>query len=173
MEKKNQEPPEGGLTGLFNTLSLPGRLQLRAAAATNALTRLIRDDTKRRPWAFPLYAVYLMLLTAPLPTFGIATALAVLGAVGAASLNNPWSRGIRGRLKDAFNAEAVTKRLRRFIVHDEARPGRWRVDSWALAKHTSRKSWRDTFNAAAHAYDHLLRPGVERVRTALRRVFGL
>jgi hypothetical protein len=169
MEKQNQEMPKGTLTGLFNNLSLPGRLQLRAAAMTNALTGIIRDDTKRHPWAFPLYAAYLVLLTIPLPTFGIATGLAVLGAVCAASLNNSWSRWIRGRLKESFNKEAVAGRLRDFIVRDETRPGQWRVDSWALTKHTSRESWRDTFNAAAHAYGRLLKPAVNKVNAAWRR----
>ena len=147
---------DADLRTLFNSLSLPDRIKLRAAAFSAAMTGIVREDTERHPERFPLYILYLALLTIPTPVPGGGTAAAALVTWGAASLKTEWSRRLRVRLADSLDGEKTVRTLRRFIVADQKNPGQWRVDNAALVWFSSSNSLQDSRVATRAAYSALI-----------------
>jgi hypothetical protein len=143
------------LAAAFNSLSGIDKAKLKAAAVAGTLTDFIREDTKKHPWKFPLYAAYMATLVEPIPTGGVLLFFSIASAYAASRLPNPWSRRLKQRLDASLDKQAVAEKLREFIVPDPDKPQGWRVDNVKLAKSTLKQGLSDTRQSAESAYGSL------------------
>lgn len=145
-EKKQGKFEKKDLTSVFNGLSMINRLQLRAAAALETLTGVVRDDTKKHPWMYPFYVVYMVVLLTPLP-FPFASKILEAATLAWVYMGlTAWTRWVKGRLKEAFNKENLVKNHEEHIEADPDVAGRYKLDYKSLALRTAK-------NTAADAYE--------------------
>ncbi len=139
---------------VFNGLSKAGRLKLRGAAATAAVTGFVRDDVQAHPIRYPLYAAYL-LTVALVP---IASATLIAGTILLAAKGwTPLARRLQGSLKEAFNHAALVERHKDFISEDPEQPGKYHVRTAALTWGVTKTVLNDTKEATVHAWQALKR----------------
>ena len=139
---------DNDLKPVFNRLSGADRLKLRAAALSTAVSGVVRDDTKKDPWKFPFYAVYLAIVIIPIPLLG-AQVVPLLLTVGWAKMGlTPWARWVHGRVKHCFNEEALVENHKEFIEKTPGPPAGFCVNGKALAKDTAKKTYADALEAA-------------------------
>lgn len=146
MDSKDKRParPE------FNRLSGADRLKLKSAALMTAMSGFIRDDTKKDPWKYPFYSLYLVSMVTPFPFPG-ATMLILVVTAGVTSLRlTPWSRQVNDRLKEAFNEKALVEAHIVFIEQDRDDPRRFYVRDIDLLRGTAKKTYDDTVEATRH-----------------------
>lgn len=154
-------PPENGLTPVFNNLSFWDRWKLRMSALTEFVTGVARDDTRAHPERFPLYACYFVLLGAAMtlsPVPGTTEAL-ILGTIGIVRKSrSPWAEWVDGRLKAAFNKEALVADHRAFIEPDKKKEGRFRVQNCKLFGHTTRTGLGNVWETVRAAFPGRKKP---------------
>jgi len=138
------------LSALFNRLSFFDKWKLRGAALSRDVTSIVRDDTKRRPWTFPLYAGFLTFIAIPIPIpFSNLGPLLLMAAIAKTRLT-PWARWVDDRLKNSFNPKALIADHRDYIkAHpQDERPY---VDGALLARGCLTNCWNDVKEAASDA----------------------
>lgn len=141
---------QGCLKDKFNGLSKADRAKLKSAALVKAVTGLIRDDTARKPWKYPFYAAYLLIVATPVP-----------GGVLLLAATGLWLRYSKSqialetgeRIKTAFNECNLIREHEKFVVADSDIAGKYRVrNNMALIADTTKKAWQDGVETTRHAW---------------------
>lgn len=140
---------------VFNSLSKADRVKLRGAALTKSITSLIRDDTKKRPWRYPFYAVYMITVATPLPFFGAGAALLAATAAWAKWELSPMAKELNQRIKESFNHAALVCAHKEAIVQDPENSEKHQIKNMKLAWETTKRSASDTWQATKHAFNAL------------------
>jgi hypothetical protein len=144
----NRKSPRG-----FGDLSWMGRREIQLATLFKTVTADAREDIRAHPWKFPGYALYLtaMMIPSPVPHGTVMAAL----MVGWAQLGwTPGARALKGRLKEAFNEQAMLKDFADYIEYREP-PPRFGIYSGALFWDTLRQNGRDLKAATGHFVEGL------------------
>lgn len=135
----------------FNKLSLYGKIKLYTASGVDATGDIMREDTKRNPWMFPVYAF--IVAPNPIPAHSVVGLAALYGWARLGLTDG--ARQIDDRLKTAFNEKAMMETYKDFIVPDEDRPGGLAVKDFDLAKHSGKKTVDDIWASTKHAWSGL------------------
>lgn len=140
---------------VFNRLSRNGRYALKGAATAEAITDFIQEDTRRRPWRFPFYAAYLIVMTTPLPFLGASTILTGATIAWAKFEVGPMAKRLNKHITDSFNEASVGCRYKDCIKEDPADNSRLVVKPLALAWHSTKKGAYNSYLAGKHAFNAL------------------
>lgn len=148
MEGAPQDDEEK-LTFIFNGLSRTDKVTLYAAVAGETLTRVAREDTQRNRWFFPLYAIPIVFILAPIPIPGansVPLALTLGAVYGWAVLGlTPDARRNHAEFKKDFSRAAMVARYEDSITADPQVPGRYQLRNvsvaWRATKEMGRNTW--------------------------------
>lgn len=148
------EPLDETCRGVFNRLSGVDRVFLYAAAVSESLTGIMRDDVTAYPWKYPLYIAHMAAFWTPVIGWGV-MAVSAAAAWGYAKYG-PEESWIRDRLNRSVDDRFVQEKYSRYIRHDSA-AARPNVDYSALMKDFSRHAWTDVHEATSQAWAALCR----------------
>lgn len=140
-------------SAVFNGLSGKGRVTLKTAATFDAITDFIREDTKRHPWRFPFYALYMSMLVIPVPLFGVPAAIAGAAVLCARYEVGGVGKRLNTHLKQAFQEAVLAERYQEHIQPDTSGSGRYAVRPWGLAWHSAKYGFKNARIAASEAYE--------------------
>lgn len=146
---------EPDLSSVFNRLAKADQLKLKGAAMSKAITGLVRDDTRDKPWRYPFYALYLLVVATPLPVWGASTLVIAATVAWAKWEMSPLAKELNRRLKESFNEAALVEEHKDYIVPHPDTSEKYRVKNLALAWHTTKKACEDSWQATRYAWQAL------------------
>ncbi|MBI2234479.1 MAG: hypothetical protein HYU57_05780 [Micavibrio aeruginosavorus] len=151
----------GGLTPVFNQLSLGDRLTLYGAVTAKSITRIAREDVQKNRIAYPFYALPISFILAPIPVPGSnlvpLTGLALcMGGWIALGLTQTARRN-RDELKRDFAAANIIAEHKAMIIPHPHRPGGFDVRNIAVTAHTLKVMGKDSWEATRYFFRPLKR----------------
>jgi hypothetical protein len=135
--------------GIFNGLSKWSRFKLKSAALTEVFSDVLKKDTEKRPWMYPIYAGSMVVIVVPFLGAGTVLMAGVAGWVGLRL--TPWARSVHDSIKSAFNAEALIDKFKDHIEPAPLEPDRYQVKGLSMAWSTTKKVYADIREATGIA----------------------
>lgn len=151
----------GGLTPVFNQLSLGDRLTLYGAVTAKSITRIAREDVQKNRIAYPFYALPIGFILAPIPIPGSN----LVPLTGMALCMGGWimlgltqaARRNREELKRDFTAANIIEAHKAMIVPHPRRAGRFDVKNIAVTAHALKEMGKDSWEATQYFFKPLKR----------------
>lgn len=136
----------------FNKLSKADTLKLRGSALTKAVTGFVRDDTKERPWLYPIYMGYMVVIATPLPFLGAGAVVLAGTAAWAKYGTSDRAKNLQKRITDSYQKAALYREYQDVIEPHPEEAEKLRVNGWRLIGHTAKTAANDGWEATKTAF---------------------